>query len=171
MAPFRISAHAVSYSVLMAPALIYTAYSYKSGVGEDNAALEEQLVSFHATRVSSHETFEGADMSLPTRLLFAQRIQYRKQQRDPRTLAAREATVARLKAMHSNDPKAQDELRDALAGGKESRRHGHHNRIPMITMGVDEEEEEVEEEEEEVVVVVGGTKEQGKDTGLEPKKR
>ena len=45
MAPFRISAHALSYSILMAPALVYTVYSYRSGVGHDNTELEEKLVS------------------------------------------------------------------------------------------------------------------------------
>eukprot|EP00518_Triparma_eleuthera_P003517 CAMPEP_0182463598 /NCGR_PEP_ID=MMETSP1319-20130603/7745_1 /TAXON_ID=172717 /ORGANISM="Bolidomonas pacifica, Strain RCC208" /LENGTH=92 /DNA_ID=CAMNT_0024663163 /DNA_START=229 /DNA_END=503 /DNA_ORIENTATION=+ len=90
----------------MAPALVYTVYSYRSGVGHDNTELEEKL-----------------------------RSQYRKQHADPRTLAARSATVDRLKQMHSSDPRAQDELRDALAGGKESRRHGRHNRIPLVALG------------------------------------
>ena len=58
MPPFRISAHALSYSILMAPALVYTAYSYRNGVGEDNTELEDKLVSGTQAREEWEEGVE-----------------------------------------------------------------------------------------------------------------
>ncbi|GMH89049.1 hypothetical protein TL16_g11338 [Triparma laevis f. inornata] len=101
----KISAHVLSFSVLLTPALAYTVYSYRNGIGEENVELEKML-----------------------------REQYKKKQADPRTMATREATINRLKAMHSQDATAEREMKEALKGGKDSRRHGNHNRIALVDM-------------------------------------
>lgn len=49
-------------------------------------------------------------------------------------MATREATINRLKAMHSQDGTAEREMKEALKGGKDSRRHGNHNRIALVDM-------------------------------------
>ena len=41
----QIPAHVLSFSVLLAPALVYSAYAYKQGTGEENLELERRLVS------------------------------------------------------------------------------------------------------------------------------
>ncbi|GMH89605.1 hypothetical protein TrST_g3510 [Triparma strigata] len=115
----KIQAHVLSFSILLAPALAYTAYSYRHGIGEENVELEKML-----------------------------REQYKKKQSDPRTMATREATINRLKAMHSQDEKAEREMKEALKGGKESRRHGNHNRIALVDMNTKAEAKKKKSKEE-----------------------
>ena len=41
----QIPAHVLSFSVLLAPALVFSAYAYNKGTGEENVELERRLVS------------------------------------------------------------------------------------------------------------------------------